>query len=217
MTCSDAVAATARPVSFEALEQLAPPEPPAAPSGDPAAEAAAIVQAAQVEAGMLREQAREEGYAEGVAQGRAETTAHLAPGAQALAGAAAQLAALQAEAADAAEARAASLAIAMAEKIVAGALEVGPERVVDAVRGALRGVLDGDRILVCVHPDDVALVRAALGDAGALAAMEHVEVVEERRVARGGALVRTVDGEIDATVAAKLERLRELVAEELAH
>jgi flagellar assembly protein FliH len=214
MISSEAVAP--RPVAFENLEQLAPPEPPA-PIGDPAADAAAIVEAAQVEAGMLREQAREEGYAEGVAQGRAEATAGLAPAAQALADATAQAAALRADAADAAEARAAGLAIAMAEKIVAGALQVDPERVVDVVRGALRGVLDGDRILVCVHPDDVALVRAALGDAGALAAMEHVEVLEERRVARGGAVVRTVDGEIDATVPAKLERLRELVAEELEH
>ena len=33
----------------------------------------------------------------------------------------------------------------------------------------------------------------------------------ERRVARGGAIVRTPDGEVDARVETKLERAREVV------
>ena len=37
----------------------------------------------------------------------------------------------------------------------------------------------------------------------------------ERRVARGGAIVRTVEGEVDATLATKLARAREAVEDEL--
>jgi flagellar assembly protein FliH len=110
-----------------------------------------------------------------------------------------------------AEGRAAHFALAIAEKVVAGALEVEPERVLDVVRGALRGLLDGDRIVVCVHPDDVELVRAAgLGTLDA-----QVEVHGERRVARGGALVRTSVGEVDARIERKLDAVRVLVTAEL--
>jgi flagellar assembly protein FliH len=118
---------------------------------------------------------------------------------------------LRTEVAEAAEERAAQLALTIAEKIVAGALEIEPGRVVDVVRGALRGLLDGERIIVCVHPDDVELVRAAgLGSPEA-----HLEVHGERRVARGGAVVRTSTGEVDAEIEHKLDAVRALIAAEL--
>jgi flagellar assembly protein FliH len=90
-------------------------------------------------------------------------------------------------------------------------LDVEPERVVDVVRGALRGLLESDRVVVCVHPDDIELVRAA----GLGSPDQHLEVHGERRVARGGALVRTSVGEVDARIDRKLDAVRALVAAEL--
>ena len=46
--------------------------------------------------------------------------------------------------------------------------------------------------------------------------MEHWEVQAERRVTRGGAVVRTADGEIDAALETKLARAREVLDDELA-
>jgi len=48
-------------------------------------------------------------------------------------------------------------------------------------------------------------VRASLGG------IEHCEVQAERRVARGGAVVRTPDGDVDARVETKLQRACEVV------
>jgi flagellar assembly protein FliH len=206
MTRCSEPARTGRPVALAELEQLAPP-----PAQDPVAAARAIVEAAHAEAETLRAQAVEEGRAEGLLLGRETVAAELAPAATALEQAVEQARALQAELAEAAEARAAQLALAIAEKVVAGALEIAPERVVDVVRGALRGLLDAERIVVCVHPDDVELVRAAgLGSPDV-----HLEIHGERRVARGGALVRTSVGEIDAQIEHKLDAVRALVAAEL--
>jgi flagellar assembly protein FliH len=197
-TCSEVV--------LGKLEQLAPP-----PSQDPVIAARALIEAAHAEAGALRAQAVAQGRVEGVALGRADAAAELAPAVAALEQALAEARALRDAMVDDAEARAAQFAIAIAEKIVAGALEVAPERVVDVARGALRGLLDGDKIVVCVHPDDVELVRAAgLGSPEA-----HIEVHAERRVARGGALVRTSVGEVDARIERKLDAVRALVAAEL--
>ena len=44
-----------------------------------------------------------------------------------------------------------------------------------------------------------------------LGGIEHCEVQAERRVSRGGAVVRTPDGDVDARVETKLQRAREVV------
>jgi flagellar assembly protein FliH len=203
--CSDPARA-AQPVVLGDLEQLGPP-----PSLDPVAAARAVVAAAHAEADGLRATAVEEGRAEGLRLGREAAAAELTPAAAALEQAVEQVRTLQAGIVDGAEARAVELALAIAEKVVGGALEIEPERVVDVVRGALRGLLDGDRIVVCVHPDDVEIVRAA----GLESLEAHLEVHGERRIARGGALVRTAVGEVDAQIDSKLDAVRALVAAEL--
>jgi flagellar assembly protein FliH len=195
-------------VSLSELEQLAPP-PPAA--YDPVRAAAAIVEAAHAEAGALRARAVEDGFAEGLRAGREEASASLVPALEALRAALDEAVAARDAIVDSAEARAVTLAMAIAEKVVAGAVEVDHARIMDVVRGALRGVLDGERIVVCVHPDDVELVRSA----GHELADSHIEIHGERRVARGGALVRTSVGEVDARIETKLAAVQALVAAEL--
>ena len=48
-------------------------------------------------------------------------------------------------------------------------------------------------------------IRASLGG------IEHCEVQAERRVSRGGAVVRTPEGDVDARVETKLVRAREVI------
>ena len=99
------------------------------------------------------------------------------------------------------------LAMHMAEKVVAGAIAAEPERLLDVVRGALRTIVERERVVVLVHPDDLGLMRDGMAElTGSLGGMEHLEVQEERRVGRGGAILRTSFGEVDARVETKLER-----------
>jgi flagellar assembly protein FliH len=59
-------------------------------------------------------------------------------------------------------------------------------------------------------------VRAAApGLVAELGGIEHCDVQAERRVGRGGAIVRTTEGEVDASVATKLARAREVLEEAL--
>jgi flagellar biosynthesis/type III secretory pathway protein FliH len=114
------------------------------------------------------------------------------------------------------ERRAVELGLALAQKVLAGALAVEPERVVESVRGALRGLVERERITVLVNPLDLELVTAAIEDLRAsLGGIEHMVVEAERRVARGGCVVRTADGDVDAGVETKLERAREVIEAEL--
>jgi flagellar biosynthesis/type III secretory pathway protein FliH len=189
--------------SFDALEA---PVPVAAVSG--ADLAAGVLQRAQDEAATLRATARSEGFE----QGRAEAAEALAPALQALEAAAAAVHAERLAASERLEAHAVDLALFLAEKVLGGALAVEPERVVEAVRGALRAVVERERVTVLVNPADLDLVRDAMdGLRATLGGIEHCEVQAERRVTRGGAILRTQDGDVDARVETKLQRAREVV------
>jgi flagellar assembly protein FliH len=198
---SDAIAAYA-------FEQLEPPPPPRERE-DPIA-------AAQAAADRIREEARAAGHAEGVATAQAMAEAQLRPALQALSEAVAQVESVRDVSAAAVERDAVELALQLAEKIVAGAIEVAPERVLAVVRGGLRRLVERRRVTILVNPEDLELVREATGGfIIGLGGIEHCEVQAERRVLRGGAIVRTEEGQIDATVETQLERARELIALEL--
>jgi flagellar assembly protein FliH len=162
----------------------------------------------------IREQAYEEGFAAGVTQAQSQLDGPAA----ALAGAAEQLQAMRADAAASVEADAVDLALRIAEQAVAAAIAADPELVVEAVRGALRRLVERDRVLILVNPDDLELVRDHVARlVGELGGIEHCEVQAERRVRPGGAIVRTSEGEVDATLETKLARAREVLEHELAN
>jgi len=191
------------------LEQL---EPTAPRRGS----AAGILERAAAEAERVREQARAEGRAEGLRQGHADGLAEVQAAALALAQALGDAQGLRERIAQETERDAVELALALAEKVLAGALEAQPERVLDVVRGALRRFADRRRITVLVDPADLERTRAAIAAlASEAGGVEQCEVQADRRVGRGGAIVRTLESEVDATVATQLERARELVQAEL--
>jgi flagellar assembly protein FliH len=190
---------------FQALEPLPPPR-------TPVSEAAAVMDVlaeARAEAEQIRAAARAEGYA----AGRADAIAALEPALAALTQAIGDVQGAQAEMAVELERRAVELALALARKVVAGALSAEPEIVVEVVTGVLRGIVDRERVTVLVNPADLDIVREAMdGLRASLGGMDHCVVEAERRVGRGGCLVHTSVGEIDATVETKLERAGEVVA-----
>jgi len=162
----------------------------------------------------MREQAYEEGFSAGIAQAQSALDGPAA----ALAGAAEQLQALRGDAAASVEADAVDLALRIAEQAVGAAIAADPELVVEAVRGALRRLVERDRVLILVNPDDLELVREHVARlVGELGGIEHCEVQAERRVRPGGAIVRTSEGEVDATLETKLARAREVLEHELAN
>jgi flagellar assembly protein FliH len=202
--------------SFDQFD--APPPPPRQRhAAEARAEAEQLLAAAAAEAEAIRREARQEGFDQGFQAGMATAREECEPLLNALAEALHDAQDLRAQAADAAEERAVELALQIAEKVVAGALDVQPERVVDVVRGALRCLVERERVTILVNTLDLDLVRESLDSLrSTLGGMENVEVQEERRVPRGGARVRSGSGEVDATIETKLERAREAIAAELA-
>jgi flagellar assembly protein FliH len=171
-----------------------------------------VMAQAHADADAIRAQAHADGFAAGMEAARIE----LAPAAEAFASALADVARLRGEVADEVERGAVALGLRIAEQALAAAVEVEPERVVDAVRGALRRLSDRDRVTVLVNPEDLDLVREATRELqDRLGGIDTLDVQAERRVSRGGAVVRTAEGEVDASIETKLARAREVIAGEL--
>jgi flagellar assembly protein FliH len=193
-----------------AFEQLEPSEP------RPRDAAARLIAQASAEAHDIRERARAEGYEQGRADGREQGAAEISCAATALAQAVDGIHALRAEVAEAVETDAIELAVTLAGKILAGAFQARPELVVEIVQGALRRISDRRRITVLVNPADLDVVRAAIGELTAQGSgVELCDLQSDERVGAGSAVVRTAEGEVDASVHTQLERAREVLAASL--
>jgi flagellar assembly protein FliH len=201
---SESAAATIEAYTFRQLE---------APAGGTVHDAADVLSAAHAEAEQIREQARLAGEAEGRAAGAAAVRAEMEPAAQALRGAAAELEGLRAQVVAELETDAVTLALRIAEHVIAGAIATEPERIVDIAGLALRRITERRRVTLVVNPADLELLSESVAALQAeLGGIEHCNVQSDRRVGRGGCLARTDEGEVDASIETQLARVRELIA-----
>jgi flagellar assembly protein FliH len=203
---SESAAATIAAYTFRQLE---------APAGS-VRDVADVLSAAHADAEQIRQQAWNEGEAEGRAAGLSAMRAELEPSLQAVAGAAQALDALRDQIISQLEHDAVNLALRLAEQIVAGTIEVEPERVVDVAGVALRRIRDRDHVTLVVNPADLELMSDSVSRLQSeLGGIANLNVQSDRRVGRGGVLARTDEGEIDASIETQLARAREVVTAEL--
>ena len=194
------------------------PDPDAVPGGQGIrlAQAADVLETARAEAEGIRAAARDEGFQAGFQAGMTAADERIAPALSALAAATTALDEARLSTADLVEREAVELALAIAEKALGAAIEARPELVVDVVRGGLRRLIEREHVIVMVSPDDLEIVRDAVdGLIAQLGGIGSLEVQAERRVGRGGAIVRTAAGEVDGRLETQLARARETLVEAL--
>lgn len=153
--------------------------------------AAQIVQSAEEDVGKLREGAREQGYAEGLAKWN-------------------QILIVAQKARDEFleknEPCLVQLAIQVARKIIGEELRSAPDQVVLVAREALRSARRGRNLVLQVHPDDEDAVRRQISILHAsLGGPREIEVVSSAAVARGGCMIESDIGIIDAQLETQLE------------
>lgn len=158
-------------------------------------QAAQLLRTAEGERDALVAKAREEGFQEGLA----EATAILVRARQ-------EHRALVADA----EHDAVRLALAVAEKIIGRALELDRELLLSMVAQAAEGVRHHRELVVRVHPEDVELLRASrrkLMDA--MGRTREIAVREDPEVQRGGCIVETEGGTVDAQLGTQLKAMEQ--------
>ncbi len=161
-------------------------------------EAQSIIQAAearardlQAQAQRVHDEAREEGYRKGYDQGYRDAVSS-----------AVRLLEDTATLGDRLAHEAAKLATAIASYIIGEHVRVAPNAVKKFAIRALQESVVGESARIAVNPDDEAVVKGALDDLRRIAGGAPVEVEVDSQLTRGGCVVRTSFGEVDASVEA---------------
>lgn len=143
---------------------------------------------------LALEEARRQGYEVGLEQGRSEMeqeTRRLRQLAESLGSA---LDSLDFRLAD----EVLNLSLDVAKQVIAGELATRPERILDVVKLALRQMAESTReARLLLNPEDAQLVRPILNE---LLDKNRLRIVEDVRMVRGGCLIETPQGDLDASL-----------------
>lgn len=174
-----------------------------------------LVSAAQARASEIRDQAREAGHGEGYDAGKAEGKEELGPVIvtfrELVEGVRAARATVIAEA----EPELVRLSMAIAERIVHTEVANNRNVIVENVRSALTRLVNREVVTLRLNPTDLEAIRQYRDAIVAASDVEHLRIVEDQRVDRGGVVVETEAGTIDAKIATQLrEAKRALLTEE---
>lgn len=173
------------------------------------AQVAAAPEDTAAECARLREAARAEGYADGMAAGRAEAEANGVRIRQLAESFAATFDSLDFRLAD----MVLELALDVARQVVMGELAARPERVIDVVNQALKQMAESTReSRLLLNPDDAALVRPHLDQ---VLDKTRLRIVEDVRIVRGGCLIETAQGDLDATLPARWRQVVQVLGSNL--
>lgn len=106
------------------------------------------------------------------------------------------------------ESQVVKLSVEIAEKILRHELQSHPEAVLEIVKLALLQLTDRDSIALRVSPHDAELIkqhREAIRDAAG--GIRQIEIIEDRRVDRGGCIAESSSGSLDARVSSQLSEV----------
>jgi flagellar assembly protein FliH len=103
------------------------------------------------------------------------------------------------------------LAVGIAERVLHQQIALDHSVVVEMARAAIARIVDRERITVRVNPSDVERMRDYRDELLALGDVKTMLVIEDQRVDRGGVILETDAGSIDAKIATQLAEVRKIL------
>ncbi len=159
-------------------------------------EAESIIEAAEQRAAALREEAeksyheaREKGFQEGHAQGLRNATEQ-----------AVRLIEEVGRVQDALSREAALLAIAIADSVIGEQIATDPKVVQKMALKALQESVIGDTVTLVVNPEDESTLKGAMNQFRRVAGGASITIETDDALSRGGCIIRTDFGEVDASI-----------------
>ena len=103
------------------------------------------------------------------------------------------------------------LAMAIAERIVHTEVANNRQVIVENVRAALTRLVSREVVTLRVNPVDHETIRQYRDDIVEASDVEHLRIVEDQRVDRGGVIIETDAGTIDAKIATQLREAKRAI------
>ena len=160
-----------------------------------------------------RQEGRSQGLAEGTKEGRDKFTASAAPVIKALN----RFENLYQDLWAANEVELVELALTVARRVVMRELETSPELVVEAFKAAVTQLDQQHQAVFRLHPDDLELLQSS-GDElkDKVGGLVKLSFEPDPNLARGGLIMETEAGRLDATLRSRIQAVTEAVEEVLA-
>jgi flagellum-specific ATP synthase len=150
---------------------------------------------------LIESQAYEEGYSRGNEEGLAQENGRTKPYLEIMGQAQSVLADHRRIIQKASRREAVDIAVAMAERIIKHEIGNNPESTKKILSHALSIVSGQDHVRIRIHPQDEAIVRAIIeNESGEGQFPGNVEIIEDRNLLRGGCLIDTDYGVVDARI-----------------
>jgi flagellar assembly protein FliH len=100
----------------------------------------------------------------------------------------------------------------MSEKVVFGHIKMDHEVVKRAIFNALKMIPEPVDVSIEVNPEDAEYIETIKEDFFShLKTLKHISVISNPSITRGGCAVKTIQGEVDATLESRLEAIRDAV------
>lgn len=105
-----------------------------------------------------------------------------------------------------------STALRLTHEVLADEIKKNPEYIVDIVQTALRDIPEFSQIWLRVNPSDASiLIQNKKKIIEALERVKDIDIREDRQVARGGVLIQTESGVIDAQIQTQLDEMSRIL------
>jgi flagellar assembly protein FliH len=175
---------------------------------DAAARAKQMVDQATARVQEIETQAQAHGHEEGLAAGRAAGRAELEEDVAALHELIENARSQRNEVIQTAEPELVRLAMAVAERVVYEHVAIDGNVVLENVRHALTRLVGREVVTLRVNPADAETLRMYREATAASNDVEHLRIIEDQRVDRGGVVIETDSGTIDAKISTQLREAR---------
>lgn len=170
-----------------------------------------LMSAGQTRIAQMEEDARAAGREQGYTAGKDAAEEELAPVITTIRELIESIRAQRGAVIAAAEPELTRLAMAIAERVVHTELVTNPSVIVENVRQALTRLVSREVVTLRVNPVDLDMIRQHRDDIIAAGDVEHLRIVEDQRIDRGGVIIETDAGTIDSKVSTQLREARRAI------
>jgi flagellar assembly protein FliH len=174
--------------------------------------ALALVEDAQRRAAEIESEAHDRGFDQGVGDGRAAAQAEMDEMLETMRGLVEMARVERHKIIETAEPEILRLSVAIAERILNQHVALDENTVLEMTRSAITRLVNRETVTVRVNPADIETMRQHRDKLMAMNDIDNLRVIEDQRVDRGGVLIETDAGTIDAKISTQLREVRRLLA-----
>lgn len=110
-----------------------------------------------------------------------------------------------------------NLVMTISEQVIQTEITSRPETIIlETITSAIRSALSSDEFLILVHPDDLQfVVDSRLMLLARISTLKNITIQGDEKIERGGCILQSALGDVDATLRSKLQKIRAYLLENI--